>query len=305
MTTFSTCQTTLYDVADEIILQLHDDLAQMFDDIKLPNLLDEAARYAMSNGGKRVRPLLVAASFLACCPSGDISDEILRRAMMAVELIHGYSLVHDDLPCMDDDELRRGKPTCHVVYGEATALLVGDVLQSLAFEVLTAPLNDQSYHLKISRLLAILSKAARQMVAGQQLDLSGESCDALLTQAELEAIHRQKTGALIEAAVLMGAVCANVSDDALTNLRRYAHAIGLAFQVQDDVLDVVSDTATLGKPTGSDEKLQKSTYVRLLGVKQASAYANQLFDDARQAVLEYGEHNLLIEMIDWLEKRTH
>lgn len=223
--------------------------------------------------------------------------------MLAVEMIHGYSLVHDDLPCMDDDDLRRGKPTCHVVYGEAAALLAGDVLQTLAFEVLggadfNLPITDPQTTLKLYQLLA---PRARRMVSGQQLDLNGEN--QALPQDQLECIHQDKTGALIEASVLMGAVCAGANADTLASLERYAAAIGLAFQVQDDVLDVVSDTATLGKTAGADEKLQKSTYVKLLGVDGASRYADTLFDVARQSVAGFGERNLLLQVVDYLQQR--
>lgn len=274
----------------------------------LPEPLNEACRYAMSNGGKRVRPLLVLSTFLMLIKTGHQTDDLTKkiqmlfRAMMAVELIHSYSLIHDDLPCMDDDALRRGQPTCHIVYGEDVALLAGDALQSIAFEVLfecyDKNLADDAMAYKLAQLL---SSRARRMVSGQMLDIKGEN--QMLTQDKLEAIHRDKTGALIEASVMMGAICADVQTDTLAHLERYARAIGLAFQVQDDVLDITADTITLGKPAGSDEKLEKSTYVKLLGIKGAQEYANQLFEEARLQVKYWGNHNLLLQITDWLQTR--
>ncbi|RKL90668.1 polyprenyl synthetase family protein [Moraxella catarrhalis] len=279
----------------------------------LPEPLNAACRYAMSNGGKHVRPLLALSTFLMLIQTGDHKNhknnltkklQMVCRAMMAVELIHSYSLIHDDLPCMDDDALRRGQPTCHIVYGEDIALLAGDALQSIAFEVLSeyyeeAPADEAVAY----RLTQILSTRARRMVSGQMLDIKGEN--QVLTQDELEAIHRDKTGALIEASVMMGAVCAGAQTAALGHLKRYARAIGLAFQVQDDVLDITTDTITLGKPAGSDEKLEKSTYVKLLGVDGAQDYANQLFEEARAQVKvkHWGNNNLLLQITDWLQKR--
>ena len=277
----------------------------------LPEPLNAACRYAMSNGGKRVRPLLALSTFLMLIQTGDHNNhknnltkklQMVCRAMMAVELIHTYSLIHDDLPCMDDDALRRGQPTCHIVYGEDVALLAGDALQSIAFEVLSeyyeeAPADEAVAH----RLTQILSTRARRMVSGQMLDIKGEN--QTLTQDELEAIHRDKTGALIEASVMMGAVCAGAQTAALDHLKLYARAIGLAFQVQDDVLDVTADTTTLGKPAGSDEKLEKSTYVKLLGVDGAQDYADELFEEARAQVKHWDGDNLLLQITDWLQKR--
>lgn len=279
----------------------------------LPEPLNAACRYAMSNGGKRVRPLLALSTFLMLIQTGDHKNhknnltkklQMVCRAMMAVELIHSYSLIHDDLPCMDDDALRRGQPTCHIVYGEDIALLAGDALQSIAFEVLSeyyeeAPADEAVAY----RLTQILSTRTRRMVSGQMLDIKGEN--QALTQDELEAIHRDKTGALIEASVMMGAICAGVQTSALGHLKRYARAIGLAFQVQDDVLDITADTITLGKPAGSDEKLEKSTYVKLLGVDGAQDYANELFEEARAQVKvkHWGNNNLLLQITDWLQTR--
>ena len=293
------------DVQTSLKETLARDFAMLFAVANLPEPLGEAVRYAIENGGKRVRPLLVLASFLVVSDvtSAKVDFGMVRRAMLAIEMIHSYSLVHDDLPCMDNDELRRGKPTCHVVYGEAVAMLVGDVLQSLAFDVLGGAYWGDVDDVIFAKLVKILSVNARRMVAGQQADLNGEQ--QKLAQDELERIHQDKTGALIEASVLMGAVCACADDKMLDKLQQYAQLIGLAYQVQDDVLDVVADTATLGKPTGSDEKLQKSTYVALLGVDKARLYADELFDKARACVAEFGDDNLLRQMVDWLQKRGY
>lgn len=242
---------------------------------------------------------------LASLLETDSDYDMCRRAALAVELLHTYSLVHDDLPCMDDDELRRGQPTCHIVFDEATALLAGDVLQTLAFEVLTAEMptfapfdSDMA-----SQLFAIFAPRARRMVAGQMLDLNAEARDDV-SQSDLEAIHRDKTGALIEAAMLMGGICAGATAPQRIALQDCAQHIGLAFQVQDDILDVTTSTDTLGKPAGSDEKLDKSTYVKLMGVENATAYAQSLFDEGRAAIIrELGgdkENDALLALIEWL-----
>lgn len=319
---FSTPHTTAFIQNAKHLDQVHqwqtEHLPKLLDLIltqaSLPEPLNAACRYAMSNGGKRVRPLLALSTFLMLIQTGDHKNhknnltkklQMVCRAMMAVELIHSYSLIHDDLPCMDNDALRRGQPTCHIVYGEDIALLAGDALQSIAFEVLSeyyeeAPADEAVAY----RLTQILSTRTRRMVSGQMLDIKGEN--QVLTQDELEAIHRDKTGALIEASVMMGAICAGAAQTAaLSDLKLYARTIGLAFQVQDDVLDVTADTITLGKPAGSDEKLEKSTYVKLLGVDGAQDYANELFEEARAQVKikHWGNNNLLLQITDWLQTR--
>ena len=291
----------------QVIEQLESDITAYLQACKLPSPLHEASLYAMTNGGKRVRPLLVAATFATvktgnnlANPSHQLSNDV-RRAMMAVECLHGYSLVHDDLPCMDDDALRRGRPTTHIAYGEAAAMLAGDVLQTLAFEALTHTYFGENSEFA-TPLSATFAPRARRMVMGQMLDLNGEHQQ--LSQTELEAIHRDKTGALIEASVLMGAICANATDSERQALNSFAQQIGLAFQVQDDILDVTADTKQLGKPAGSDEKLDKSTYVKLLGVEAAKTYAQSLFDTAKNAVIaEFGDDNYLVDLADWLWAR--
>jgi farnesyl diphosphate synthase len=241
-------------------------------------------RYASLEGGKRVRPLLTFAT-------GELvraRPERLEVAAAAVELIHAYSLVHDDLPCMDDDMLRRGKPTVHVEYDEATALLAGDALQSLAFQLLAEPVlaDDARLQLEMVKLLAVAA-GSRGMAGGQQIDL--EAVGQPLTVPELEAMHIHKTGALIRAAVLLGAACGGALDAALrARLDQYAKTVGLAFQVVDDVLDHEASTATLGKTAGKDSRQGKPTYVSAMGIARARELAQELGHNARQAVEPLG-----------------
>ncbi|WP_039056249.1 (2E,6E)-farnesyl diphosphate synthase [Enterobacter sp. Bisph1] len=243
--------------------------------------LVEAIEYGALLGGKRLRPFLVYAT------GGmfGVSQQTLDAPAAAVECIHAYSLIHDDLPAMDNDDLRRGLPTCHIKFGEASAILAGDALQTLAFSILAdAPMADVAARDR----LAMVSELAQAsgvagMCGGQALDLAAEGKQ--VTLSELEQIHRHKTGALIRAAVRMGALSAgDRGREALPLLDRYAECVGLAFQVQDDILDVVGDTATLGKRQGADQQLGKSTYPALLGLEQARTKARDLIDDARQAL---------------------
>lgn len=289
---------------------LKQDIATVFDYVRLPSVLDEACRYAVTGGGKRVRPLLALCAFLTVrqaqgyvfCGLDDINDDI-RQAMMAVELLHCYSLIHDDLPCLDDDALRRGRPTCHIVFGEATALLAGDVLQSLAFESLGMECLTRRKADKTLSMLALFAPSARRMVSGQMRDVIGEN--QTLSQNELECIHKDKTGALIEVATLMGAIASDASQTQMHALSVFAQKIGLAFQVQDDVLDITASTETLGKPAMSDEKLQKSTYVRLLGVSAAQDYAQSLFDEALSSLSDFALDNPLAQLAKWLNRRKN
>ncbi len=316
----------------DVRTQLTQDIDVLFAYAELPSPLLDACSYVMTGTGKLVRPLLVASAFASTNAHNDIDNathnknsmanadgleallendsdyDMCRRAALAVELLHTYSLVHDDLPCMDDDELRRGQPTAHIVFEESTALLAGDVLQTLAFEVLTAemPTFAPFDSAIASQLFAIFAPRARRMVSGQMLDLNAEAT-ICISQSNLEAIHRDKTGALIEAAMLMGGICAGATAPQRMALQECAQHIGLAFQVQDDILDVTTSTDTLGKPAGSDEKLDKSTYVKLMGVNEATKYAQSLFDDGRAALTRElsgnKDNDALMALIEWLWAR--
>ena len=246
--------------------------------------LYEAMRYSVMNGGKRVRPLLA----YAACEALGAAAEQANGAACAVELIHAYSLVHDDLPAMDDDDLRRGQPTTHKAFDEACAILAGDGLQSLAFSTLLDPqLNTLDAETRL-RMVAGLALAAGPagMVGGQAIDLG--SVGIKLDQTALEFMHRHKTGALIEASVELGALASgHASADDLQALNLYARAIGLAFQVQDDILDVESDTATLGKRQGADIARDKPTYPALMGLQGAKDYALELRDQALNALKSF------------------
>lgn len=247
---------------------------------KLPlqhHTLIEAMRYGLLLGGKRVRPFLVylTGKMLGC------SDEELDTPASAIECIHAYSLIHDDLPAMDNDDLRRGHQTCHVKYDEATAILTGDALQTLAFTILSEgelSADAESNRIKMIQVLANAS-GAHGMCIGQSLDLEAESQNISLQ--ELELIHKNKTGALLKSAIQLGALAAgSKANETLPALEKYADAIGLAFQVQDDILDIISDTETLGKPQGSDQELNKSTYPALLGLEGAQQKAQLLLEEA-------------------------
>ncbi len=250
--------------------------------------LRDAMRYSLFNGGKRVRPILVYASGLAV--GGALSpaqQASLDTIACALECIHAYSLVHDDLPAMDDDDLRRGKPTCHIAFDEATAILAGDALQTLAFELLSeAPHLDDACKITLLQQLTRAS-GVRGMVLGQAIDLAAVNHQLDLTQ--LETMHRHKTGALISASVAMGAIACGADEPRLHALDTYAAAIGLAFQVQDDILDVITDTATLGKQQGADIARNKPTYVSLLGLDNARAKARELHQQALAALTEFDQ----------------
>ena len=265
-----------------------------------PQRLHQAMRYAALGGGKRVRPLL---AFAAGELSGAPIDRV-ETVAAAVELIHVYSLVHDDLPCMDDDELRRGKPTCHVQFDEATALLVGDSLQSLAFQLVAERTiaHSAALQLEMIRVLA-LAAGSRGMAGGQAIDL--DSVGKSLTQPELEFMHIHKTGALIRAAVLLGAHCGDgVESDQLEAINHYAKCVGLAFQVVDDILDVEASTATLGKTAGKDAENNKPTYVSILGLSAARELADELHHNALSALIEFGDRaRRLVQLADFIVRR--
>ena len=265
-----------------------------------PQRLHEAMRYAVLGGGKRVRPLLAFAA-------GEVANASADRVAIAgaaVELIHAYSLVHDDLPCMDDDVLRRGRPTCHVEFDEATALLVGDALQSLAFQLVGEYrlAEDMATQLEMVKLLAAAA-GSRGMAGGQAIDL--DSVGQTLTVPELEFMHIHKTGALIRAAALLGARCGNgLSDQELAQVDTFAKCVGLAFQVVDDVLDADSSTATLGKTAGKDAKDNKPTYVSAMGTVRARELAQELRQQALDAVTDFGPRGRrLRELADFIVLR--
>lgn len=247
--------------------------------------LGEAMHYSLFNGGKRVRPTLAYASALAVSADNANLWEKADAIACALECIHAYSLVHDDLPAMDDDDLRRGKPTCHIAFNEATAILAGDALQTFAFELLClAPNIDATTKLALVQQLAQAS-GRQGMVLGQALDLA--AVDQQLSLSALETMHRHKTGALICASVTMGATLAQATPAQQDALTRYATAVGLAFQVQDDILDVVADTATLGKQQGADIARNKPTYVSLLGLAAARQKALDLHQQALAALADF------------------
>jgi farnesyl diphosphate synthase len=251
-----------------------------------PAALVEAMRYAVLDGGKRLRPLLV----LASCDAVGGNPHAALRAACATELIHAYSLVHDDMPCMDNDVLRRGKPTVHVKFGEAQALLAGDALQALAFELLTP--DDAAIPCDLqARLCRLLAQAAGStgMAGGQAIDLA--SVGQKLTEPQLSEMHRLKTGALLQGSVLMGAVCGAPTLAQTRALEAYGAAVGLAFQVVDDILDVTADSATLGKTAGKDAVQDKPTYVSLLGLERSRVFAQELLGQALAALDGSGLQN--------------
>ena len=267
-----------------------------------PAQLGEAMRYAVLDGGKRLRPLLVLGAAEAV--HGNLDAAL--RAACAVELIHAYSLVHDDMPCMDNDVLRRGKPTVHVAFGEATALLAGDALQALAFELL-APEAAGIPERTQAALCRLLAQAAGQagMAGGQAIDLA--AVGRSLTEDELRHMHRLKTGALLQASVMMGAACGDTTAHARAGLQDYGQALGLAFQVVDDILDVTADSATLGKTAGKDALHAKPTYVSLLGLERARTYARELLEQARSALATTGlpETQALIALAEMVVHRDN
>lgn len=266
-----------------------------------PKRLHEAMRYAVMGGGKRVRALLAHAAGEFC----GARNESTEIAAAAVELIHAYSLVHDDMPCMDDDDLRRGKASCHKQYDDATALLVGDALQTMAFQILSSPglHSNTERQLEMVQLLSLAS-GSRGMAGGQAIDL--ESVGKPLNQTELEHMHIHKTGALIRAAALLGVYSSEQSDPARTQaVDTYAQSIGLAFQVIDDILDTEADTATLGKTAGKDADANKPTYVTILGLSRAKDLAEELHANALNALKGYGrEAERLIQLAHYITQRS-
>jgi geranylgeranyl pyrophosphate synthase len=268
-----------------------------------PQQLHTAMRYAIFNGGKRIRPVLVYATGQAVGAPIDMLDHVAS----AVECIHAYSLVHDDLPAMDDDDLRRGKPTVHKAFDEATAILAGDALQALAFHILVHGLNDQipaETRLEMVDLLAV-SSGSRGMAGGQAIDLAAVGRE--LSEAELENMHIHKTGALIRASIKLAAMCApDLSTEQMDRLDHYAKCIGLAFQITDDILDETADTETLGKTQGADRALNKPTYPSILGMEASRNLAQELCDDAIATLSSFDEAaDRLRELASYILKRSH
>ncbi len=274
--------------------------------------LYQAMHYSVFNGGKRIRPVLVYAAAAAVAAdagagqgTGDSADTPVDEVACALECIHAYSLIHDDLPAMDNDDLRRGKPTCHIAFDEATAVLAGDALQTLAFETLSTavPLDAQTRLALVQQLARAAGGAG--MVAGQAIDLG--AVNQQLSLAQLQQMHQRKTGALIEACAVMGALAGGCAgDDQLRALQAYGRAVGLAFQVQDDILDVVADTATLGKRQGADKALNKPTYVSLLGIDRARRKAAELCDSAHAALTAFDRRaDMLRRVADYIVRREN
>ncbi len=279
----------------ESVLEEH-----MPDENIMPERLHEAMRYSVMGGGKRVRALLAYAAGEFC--GSDIEKVDIPAA--AVEIIHAFSLVHDDMPCMDNDDLRRGKPSTHKQYGDAIALLVGDALQSLAFQLISQDnLINSSQKIKMLHVLAV-SSGSRGMAGGQAIDL--QSIGIPLSRAELENMHVHKTGALIRAAALLGAYSAyRPNEDKVKAVDHFAKSIGLAFQVVDDILDTEADTKTLGKTAGKDARHNKSTYVTILGLKAAKDLAEELHANAMAALSFYGrEADLLRHLANFITHRS-
>lgn len=257
--------------------------------------LAKAMNYAVLNGGKRLRPVLVYAAYNAIKPHTNSKNnfDAVDDIAAAIELIHSYSLVHDDLPAMDDDDLRRGKPTCHKAFDDATAILAGDGLQSFAFELICNSTSiDDKQKVQLCQSLAHAA-GPLGMVAGQMVDL--EAVNKPISQSQLEAMHKLKTGALICCALDLGAICANANQQQRKILQNYGECIGLAFQVVDDILDVTGETATLGKQQGADQERGKPTYPALMGLEQAKTYAITLCDDAKKALTDLGQPNPVLE----------
>ncbi|REB10189.1 polyprenyl synthetase family protein [Sporosarcina sp. BI001-red] len=284
---------------DEKLPLLHKHFSELFVGTNYPKVLQEAMAYSVNAGGKRIRPLLV----LAVLHDLDVTSKDAVQVAGAIELIHTYSLIHDDLPCMDDDDFRRGNPTNHIVYGEATAVLAADALQTLAFEELAS-----LQHTAPATMLAILravsnASGAAGMVGGQILDMQGEGKQLTLT--ELEEIHVHKTGALLACCIESGALLANATDAKMQNLRTFSRNIGLAFQIKDDILDVTASTEQLGKTANKDTASDKSTYPALLGLEGAQA---KLADHHKQALdalegIDLGS-SLLAQIADYIIDRN-
>ncbi len=282
------CQNSCNQFLKEKILNLHSSESNLI----------EAMRYSLLSGGKRVRPSIVFASAAAIAKSKESQIQYKNLATVelagAVECIHAYSLIHDDLPAMDDDDLRRGQPTCHIKFDEATAILAGDALQCLAFDIVASSRLEPEQSLFAIKELAKAS-GAQGMVLGQAVDL--ESVNSTLTIDQLEFMHLHKTGALIEASAVLGGISAGATEQQLDRLRGYARAVGLAFQVQDDILDVTAETSVLGKQQGADQTKNKPTYVSLLGLDGAILKAQELRNEALDTASHFEDNAVFLNML--------
>ena len=268
------------------IMRINRALESLLKTADKPDRILEAMTYSLMAGGKRIRPVLCMAATEAV--GGNLEDAV--PAACALEMVHTYSLIHDDLPAMDDDDLRRGKPTCHIAFDEATAILAGDALLTLAFQTLSSiELNNAGLAAKWMQVIQLISYAAGYcgMIQGQMLDITSEGRQ--LTLAELKSMHRLKTGALIEASLSTGAVLGGSNSNRISLLERYAQNIGLAFQVADDILNVEGDPEIMGKAVGTDKLRNKNTYPSLLGLKQSKDYAGQLVENALQALESFDQ----------------
>jgi farnesyl diphosphate synthase len=282
--------------------RVHEQLALALDDDDMPRRLREAMQYSVLGEGKRVRPLLSYAAGELC----GLAEEQCDHIAVSVELVHAYSLIHDDLPAMDDDALRRGKPTTHIAFDEATAILAGDALQALAFEILCEDVALTARPAAQSRVIRWLARAIGPagMVGGQALDLEGE--DVVLDEAALEEIHRRKTGQLIRAAIMMPSELGELTPDARNNLDRFARDIGLVFQIRDDLLEIEQDTSTLGKSSASDLDNNKSTYPSVLGAENARRRADEIYGRALDALHQTGGNYRGLEWIaEFILRRSH
>ncbi|MEM8844324.1 MAG: farnesyl diphosphate synthase [Pseudomonadota bacterium] len=268
-----------------------------------PERLHQAIHYSAMNGGKRIRPALVYATGKALRFDLDHLDCIAA----AIELMHSYSLIHDDLPAMDDDDLRRGKPTCHKAFDEATAILAGDAMQALAFEILTnmsIPGPNADVRMQLTHQLAV-AVGSSGMAGGQAMDL--EAASKTLTIESLEEIHRKKTGCLIQACIDMSQCCCTyLTEQQRSNLLEFAQHVGIAFQIRDDILDEISDTETLGKPQGSDKELNKPTYISLLGIKKSEALCIDFFNRAQKSLRDFDKSADLLRLLaEYIVCRKH
>ena len=259
-----------------------------------PKTIHQAMRYSVFAGGKRLRPVLAVLSYQFC---GGDDDSIIYPAACALELIHTYSLIHDDLPAMDDDDLRRGKPTCHKVFGEAMAILAGDALHAYAFELLSKAGNIDVIYEVASTI------GTNGLVGGQVIDIESEGKE--IAEDELLFIHRNKTAALLRTSMRIGALIANADKQKLADITRYAENIGLAFQIVDDILDIKGDEELLGKPIGSDAELNKATYPRFYGLEKSYQEAERLINDAKEALGDYQEAEIFNQIAEFILTRAY